>query len=144
MRSSVKLDFECKKLVVAMNKCAGIRTYYSCWGHGKEPFTVKFKADNLNAVYPILAASDGSMGGPSWACFVEKDDDASPKSCISFTLLSQKGVVGLPAYRESTIIASNIAKVLNDEALCAKYGLRWADKGSQLSFDFMTAEDAII
>lgn len=144
MKETIKIDEECKKLVTAMNKCAGIRTYYSCCGHGNDSFIVRFKAESLNAVYPILAASDGGMGGPSWACFVEKDDGASPKSCISFTLLSQKGVVGPTAYREAAIIAANIAKVLNNEELCAKYGLRWADKGAQLVFDFMHAEAAIM
>jgi hypothetical protein len=54
-------------------------------------------------------------------------------------LTSPSDVLGEKAYKEADTIALGIINLLNDEQLCNKYGYHWADKGSQLQFDFMSA-----
>lgn len=51
-----RLDPECVKLCVALNKLPGIRTTESCCGHGKEKFHIWFDVTDWNARGMILLA----------------------------------------------------------------------------------------
>lgn len=125
-----KLDVEVMKLCGAINKCAGLRTYSSCAGHGAKPFEVWFKADSVTAMFPLLRAIDPRYGGPDgfdtgvaigpWKVEAYCTDLVGSDS-VTFCLSSRS--LGDVAYAEADKIASNLLGILADDKLLAHFRL---------------------
>ena len=124
----IPLDVEVVALCKAINKCAGLRTYSSCAGHGAKPLTVWFKADSVTAMFPLLRAIDPRYGGPDgfdtgiaigpWSVEAYCTDLVGSDS-VTFCLSSQS--LGDVAYAEADKIASNLSGILSDDKLLAHF-----------------------
>jgi len=49
-----EIDSEARMLILAMNKLPGIRTFESCWGHGRDQFRVWFAAETPDDVAILI------------------------------------------------------------------------------------------
>lgn len=78
------MDLECIELCEAMNKISGINTIDSCCGHGKFPYRVFFRADNLECLPDLLYWFDVChCGFTGWLVKAKTDCVKSPVSfCV--------------------------------------------------------------
>jgi hypothetical protein len=102
------LDRECLALILALNGFPGIKTHDSCCGHGKQPFRIWFKAEDLECLPRMLYYTDGChCGYYTWRVTVTTDCGMSP---VHFCL---EGPVGDEAYAQSKKIALFMMEELN-------------------------------
>lgn len=98
------LDPECRALVEAINRLPGIYTTSSCCGHGKHPYWIFFRVENVEALPALLYWLDPCHNGCArWVVTVNTDCSRSPASfCI-------EGPVGDTVYEDAETIAACIA-----------------------------------
>jgi hypothetical protein len=67
-------DKQCENVKDALDRFSGVECFEWCWGHGKEPFMVRFGVKKLSNIKPILGALldiAPSEGVPVWALEIE-------------------------------------------------------------------------
>jgi len=57
-------DKECEELKKALNRFSGVECYEWCWGHGKNPFMIRFTVKKPINIKPILGALIDSAPDP--------------------------------------------------------------------------------
>lgn len=95
------MDPQCIKLCDAMNALKGITTFESCCGHGRSPFRIYFRVDDLKNLPPLLYWFDSCHSGyTGWKVYVTTDCGMSPATFVV------EGPVG--AFEEADQIALKI------------------------------------
>lgn len=117
MLGETEIDDECRDLCDALNSLPGIKTTYSCSGHGREPFQVWFTATDFRGLNFIARSLDPRHWeyGKNWSVVLANTDVAEDlKGGQVFLLESVSIDVGeLKIQVESLINATNL--LLNDE-----------------------------
>lgn len=118
-----RLDLECKELCIALNRLPGIYTYESCCGHGKHPFWVWFRVDEISQglllLTRLLCASDSTFN------FDVKLTFNLTFSKLAFLLESKE--IGKPAFKQARKLAFAINKCVD-----CKGNVKWPTGGSQV------------
>ena len=99
-----QIDPECASLCAAINSLTGLCTVESCCGHGKAPYRIWLRADNLEALPPLLYWLDRCHSGiAGWRATVITD------CAMSSPTFEIEGPLG--AYAE----ADEIARLITEE-----------------------------
>ena len=102
---TVEIDKDIVNIVKAMNKFPGIRTVESCSGHGKQPASIFFVPETIDALPALLYYFDWCHSGVYWPVHVYTDCSASRA-----TWVVESEEMGPLAYIEGNTIAEVMLK----------------------------------
>ena len=75
------IDEQCIPLFYTLNSLPGLRTFESCCGHGKEPFSMWFRCDNINTISRLGRAVGSNYSDNNWEIVVDTTD-IDPRGCF--------------------------------------------------------------
>lgn len=109
-----EIDIEIKPLIKALNKLDGIKTMCSCSGHNKEPITIFFKTNSINALNKILWAGAYRYWNfqAGWEIKVAYNDPDCNSNELDLLLESKD--IGEEAYKHADILVEGINNYLEN------------------------------
>ncbi len=116
------VDVEGIPLCDAINAMPGLKTTYSCCGHGRQGFLVFVKPESPEKLGALLYGARKAIGWremPPWKMEVVTRSGQD----VGFMLHSQS--VGDVAYEESRVIADVLLKSLADVGSDPEFDLKW-------------------
>lgn len=75
------IDEQCIPLFYALNSLPGLRTFESCCGHGKAPFSMWFRCDNIDTLSRLGRAVGKNYSDNNWEIVVDTAD-IEPRGCF--------------------------------------------------------------
>ena len=76
-----RMDKECISICEVLNRLPDVTTYESCSGHGKEPFNVWFRCDNIDTLSRLGRAVSKNYSDGNWEIVLDTTD-TRPRGCF--------------------------------------------------------------
>lgn len=129
------IDAECVTLCDSINKMKGLKTTYSCCGHGKQPFYIFIAPEHHDNLSPLVFILNKMR---QWYPFrwhieiVTRTED----SPLAFRLTSAE--VGEKAYEEANLLSGIIEKYLQPTGLDPEFDQQWNIYTKPLQAEYRT------
>ena len=75
------MDDECVSICKTLNSLPGVTTYESCCGHGKAPFSVWFRCDNIGTLSRLGRTVNKNYSDGNWEIVLDSTD-TNPRGCF--------------------------------------------------------------
>lgn len=76
-----RMDEECISICELLNKLPDVTTCESCSGHGKNPFNIWFRCDNIDTLSRLGRAVNKNYSDGNWEIVLDSSD-INPRGCF--------------------------------------------------------------